>query len=66
MRATRLRLGLVAAAAALAAACSQPDVREYYGTLEPFAAEPSLDALPRCPLCDQLMRAHVLFFDIHF
>jgi NAD-dependent deacetylase len=31
--------------------------------LEAFAAEPSLDALPRCPLCDELMRAHVLFFD---
>lgn len=39
MTATHLRLGLVAAAAALTASCSHPNVTEYYGTLEPFAEE---------------------------
>ncbi len=31
--------------------------------LEPFRRRPVLDALPRCPRCDSLLRAHVLFFD---
>lgn len=31
--------------------------------LRPFISEPCLDNLPRCPDCDGLLRAHVLFFD---
>ena len=34
--------------------------------LTSFAAVPSLDTLPRCPACDQLLRAHVLFFDEYY
>ncbi len=31
--------------------------------LAPFLARPARDSLPRCPECDALLRAHVLFFD---
>ena len=31
--------------------------------LEPFQTSPGHDTLPRCPQCDELLRAHVLFFD---
>lgn len=34
--------------------------------VERFAADPSLDTLPRCPLCQELLRAHVLFFDEYY
>lgn len=34
--------------------------------LEPFRAEPVADNLPRCPACDALLRAHVLFFDEYY
>ena len=30
---------------------------------EAFLAEPTYEKLPRCPLCGDLMRAHVLWFD---
>ena len=31
--------------------------------LQPFLASPSLDLLPRCPECGDLLRQHVLWFD---
>ena len=31
--------------------------------LEAFVAEPSLDKLPRCPECGEVLRQHVLWFD---
>ena len=31
--------------------------------LSAFEAEPRLETVPRCPLCQELLRAHVLFFD---
>lgn len=34
--------------------------------LERFRDSPSLDTLPRCPECDALLRAHVLFFDEYY
>jgi NAD-dependent deacetylase len=34
--------------------------------LAPFVAEPSLATLPRCALCQELLRAHVLFFDEYY
>ncbi len=32
----------------------------------PFLALPSLEALPRCPLCGEILRPHVLFFDEYY
>ena len=34
--------------------------------LTSFADEPSAENLPRCPLCGQILRAHVLFFDEYY
>lgn len=34
--------------------------------LEPFRQQPGPDTLPRCPTCESLLRAHVLFFDEHY
>jgi NAD-dependent deacetylase len=34
--------------------------------LAPFVDEPSMATLPRCPICDELLRAHVLFFDEYY
>ncbi len=34
--------------------------------LASFTASPSLETLPRCPLCGDLLRAHVLFFDEYY
>jgi NAD-dependent deacetylase len=34
--------------------------------LQPFRAAPSREALPRCPACGDLLRAHVLFFDEYY
>ena len=31
--------------------------------IERFRQQPSLESLPRCPACNSLLRAHVLFFD---
>ncbi len=31
--------------------------------LDPFLDRPSNRRLPRCPICDSILRAHVLFFD---
>ncbi len=31
-----------------------------------FEAQPSLGTLPRCPLCQEILRAHVLFFDEYY
>lgn len=51
--------------------CSNPRCR--FGSIETFAvadvdfsafdSEPRLDAIPRCPQCQSLMRPHVLWFD---
>jgi NAD-dependent deacetylase len=32
----------------------------------PFVADPQLQNLPRCPICQALLRAHVLFFDEYY
>ncbi len=34
--------------------------------LQPFVESPSLETLPRCPECDEFLRAHVLFFDEYY
>ena len=34
--------------------------------LAPFVARPSRETVPRCPLCGELLRAHVLFFDEYY
>ena len=34
--------------------------------IEHFLRHPSRATLPRCPACDSLLRAHVLFFDEHY
>ena len=34
--------------------------------LAPFEAEASHDTLPRCPVCKETLRAHVLFFDEYY
>lgn len=34
--------------------------------LDAFRRRPALDQLPRCPLCDAPLRAHVLFFDEYY
>ncbi len=34
--------------------------------LDPFVASPSVDTLPRCPRCQAILRAHVLFFDEYY
>ncbi len=34
--------------------------------LEPFLEEPSLELLPRCPSCGDVLRQHVLWFDEYY
>ena len=34
--------------------------------LGPFLDDPSRATVPRCPACDELLRAHVLFFDEYY
>lgn len=34
--------------------------------LAPFVSQPTSHNLPRCPSCDSLLRAHVLFFDEYY
>ena len=36
------------------------------GDFSAFAADPQLESLPRCPECQALLRAHVLFFDEYY
>ncbi|MEM9554348.1 MAG: Sir2 family NAD-dependent protein deacetylase [Acidobacteriota bacterium] len=56
---------------------SEPDEGCLYGApagslpraeidLEPFVAAPSLDTVPRCPACGDLLRQHVLWFDEYY
>lgn len=35
-------------------------------SMDPFVAEPSLDTLPRCPECGDVLRPHVLWFDEYY
>lgn len=34
--------------------------------LDPFLAEPRRETLPRCPVCNALLRPHALLFDEHY
>lgn len=34
--------------------------------IESFRAAPDVSTLPRCPVCDAVLRAHVLLFDEHY
>lgn len=34
--------------------------------LESFRARPTIETLPRCPACNAVLRAHVLFFDEYY
>jgi NAD-dependent deacetylase len=51
-------VGASCANAAPAGTLARADVN-----LEPFAARPATETLPRCPTCGDLLRPHVLWFD---